>query len=62
MVADTGAGMDAETAERCFEPFFSTKGGTGTGLGLATVHSVVTGAGGQVSLSTAPGEGTTFTV
>ncbi len=60
-VADTGTGMDAETAERCFEPFFSTKG-RGTGLGLATVHSVVTGAGGQVSLSTAPGEGTTFTV
>ncbi len=62
-VVDTGVGMDAATAEQCFEPFFSTKGGVrGTGLGLATVHSIITGVGGQVSLATAPGEGTTFTV
>ncbi|MGH8973287.1 MAG: response regulator, partial [Acidimicrobiia bacterium] len=62
-MADTGAGMDAGVAERCFEPFFTTKGGLrGTGLGLATVHSVVTGAGGEVSVVSEVGRGTTFTV
>jgi CheY-like chemotaxis protein len=62
-VIDTGAGMDPATAERCFEPFFTTKGGLrGTGLGLATVHSVVTGTGGDLTLTTTPGEGTTFRV
>jgi PAS domain S-box-containing protein len=62
-VIDTGAGMDPATAERCFEPFFTTKGGLrGTGLGLATVHSVVTGTGGDLTLTTTAGEGTTFRV
>jgi PAS domain S-box-containing protein len=62
-VADTGAGMDAGVAERCFEPFFTTKGGLrGTGLGLATVHSVITGAGGEVDVASEVGRGTTFTV
>ncbi len=62
-VEDTGRGMDEATLERCFEPFFSTKGSErGTGLGLATVYSVVVGAGGDVEVRSAPGEGTTFTV
>ena len=62
-VADTGMGMDPDTAEHCFEPFFTTKGmAKGTGLGLAAVHAMVTQAGGQVSLDTAPGRGTTFTL
>ncbi len=62
-VADTGHGMDPETAEHCFEPFFTTKGrAQGTGLGLAAVHAVVTQAGGYITLETAPGAGTTFTV
>lgn len=60
---DTGVGMDDLTARRCFEPYFSTKGDNGgTGLGLATVTSVVAGAGGRIDLDTAPGRGATFTV
>jgi PAS domain S-box-containing protein len=62
-VSDTGTGMDAETAEHCFEPFYTTKGmAKGTGLGLAAVHAMVTQAGGQVSVDTAPGRGTTITL
>jgi hypothetical protein len=62
-VSDDGCGMDAETAERALEPFFSTKApGTGTGLGLATVAGIAGHAGGWVELDTAPGDGTTVHV
>ncbi len=62
-VSDTGTGMDEDTAEHCFEPFYTTKGmAKGTGLGLAAVHAMVTQAGGQVSVDTAPGRGTTITL
>jgi PAS domain S-box-containing protein len=62
-VADEGVGMEPEIAARAFEPFFSTKRkGEGTGLGLATVYGIVTGAGGQISLDTEPGKGTVFRV
>jgi PAS domain S-box-containing protein len=62
-VADSGHGMDPEVAARAFEPFFSTKlRGEGTGLGLATVYGIVTGAGGQIDLETEPGEGAVFRV
>jgi len=64
-VADEGTGMAPEVADRAFEPFFTTKpAGEGTGLGLATVHGIVTGSGGQVAIDTAPGRGTdvTFTL
>jgi two-component system, cell cycle sensor histidine kinase and response regulator CckA len=62
-VSDSGAGMAPDVAERAFEPFFTTKGnGSGTGLGLATVYGIVTQAGGEVSLASTPGAGTTVTV
>ncbi|HSH44214.1 MAG TPA: ATP-binding protein [Longimicrobiales bacterium] len=60
---DEGSGMDAETLGRIFEPFFSTRSESeGTGLGLATIYSIVTQAGGQVSVNSQVGRGTTFRV
>jgi PAS domain S-box-containing protein len=62
-VEDTGVGMDAETAQRAIEPFFSTKGiGKGTGLGLSMVHGLAAQLGGAVTLRSAPGHGTTVDV
>lgn len=57
-VRDDGVGMDRETMARVFEPFFTTKGCAGTGLGLASVKSLVESAGGLIHLESAPEAGT----
>jgi signal transduction histidine kinase len=62
-VSDTGEGMSEEVQRKAFQAFFTTKAhGRGTGLGLATCQTVVANAGGTISLTSAPGRGTTFRI
>jgi PAS domain S-box-containing protein len=62
-VTDSGGGIDAEHADRIFEPFYSTKpAGQGSGMGLAIVHGIVHEAGGHILLDSGAGTGTTFRI
>jgi two-component system NtrC family sensor kinase len=60
-IQDNGSGIEAEHLEHIFEPFYTTKPG-GSGLGLSICHSIVTGFGGDISVDSTPGKGTTFRV
>jgi two-component system cell cycle sensor histidine kinase/response regulator CckA len=62
-ISDTGHGMDAETKEHIFEPFYTTKGqGKGTGLGLSMAYGIIKNHGGHIRCDSDPGVGTTFTI
>jgi signal transduction histidine kinase len=59
-VIDTGVGMDEETRRRCLEPFFTTKGERGTGMGLAMVYGMAQRHGCELEIDSKPGAGTTI--
>jgi signal transduction histidine kinase len=61
-VGDTGAGMSADVRQRCLEPFFTTKGDHGTGLGLAMVFGIIKRHQGTLEIESEVGKGTTFRI
>ncbi len=61
-IADTGSGIAEDVLPRIFEPLFSTKRGSGMGVGLAIVREIVDGLGGRITVESVPDRGTTFTI
>ena len=61
-VSDTGMGMSEEIRRRCMEPFFTTKGDNGTGLGLSMVYGIIQRHGGKIDIDSCLGKGTTFRI
>jgi signal transduction histidine kinase/ActR/RegA family two-component response regulator/HAMP domain-containing protein len=61
-VSDTGVGMDDDTRRRCLEPFFTTKGERGTGLGLAMVYGMIERHSAHLEIDSAPNQGTTMRI
>jgi CheY-like chemotaxis protein len=61
-VSDTGTGMTEDVRRRCLEPFFSTKGEKGSGLGLAMVYGIIKRLRGTIEITSALGAGTTFSI
>ena len=61
-IRDTGTGMSEEATARCLEPFFTTKGDHGTGLGLAVVYGIIQRHGGRIEIASEKGRGTTFSL
>jgi CheY-like chemotaxis protein len=61
-VGDTGVGMPEQVRRRIFEPFFSTKGEKGSGLGLSMAYSIMRRHGGEIRVESEPGRGTTFSL
>jgi signal transduction histidine kinase len=62
IVTDSGVGMDSEERARCLEPFYTTKGEQGTGLGLAVVYGIVQRHNGVIEIASEKGQGTTISV
>jgi PAS domain S-box-containing protein len=60
--SDNGMGMQEDVRQKIFEPFFSTKGAQGTGLGLSVSYSIIERHSGSISVASEPGKGTNFTI
>jgi signal transduction histidine kinase len=62
VVSDNGPGIEAEVLDQIYQPFYSTKGQRGTGLGLPVTKKIVDEHGGNIDVKSGPGEGTTITI
>ena len=61
-IADTGQGIPKENLSKLFEPFYTTKGKHGTGLGLAVIWRIIDNHNGTINVESEPGKGTTFII